>query len=509
MPKTREKIKNLDILEAESKRFIKEGKCVVLCHGTFDLIHTGHIRHLQEAKRQGDILFVTITADKYVNKGPGRPVFSEVLRAENLCALSCVDYVGIVPSDSGEEPISQIKPNIYVKGNEYKHATNDVTGKITKEKQLVEKFNGKIYFTNDITFSSSSLINEHFGVFPPEAKSYLNNFKQTYSSENIIDLLRPLGNLNVLVVGDAIVDEYHYVEPLGQSGKGGHLSVKFKSQEQFAGGSLAIANHIASFVNEVTVLTGLGEQESHEEFVRSKLKKNVHPEFFYFEDAPTIVKRRYVNADLTKLFEVYFYNDKPSPECIDDKVCLWLEKNTAKFDIVVVPDFGNGFISSGMIQKLCSHARFLAVNTQVNSGNRGYHSINRYPRADFISLNTPELRIATHDRYDSVENLAKKIIGSLGAKHLAVTLGSGGAILLNKSPEIIYKTPVLSTKVLDRIGAGDAFLSLSGLCLGGGLDADIALFVGSAAAALEVQIVCNREPIIPVNLYKYIETLLK
>ena len=112
MPKTREKIKNLDTLEAESRRFVKEGKSVVLCHGTFDLIHTGHIRHLQEAKRQGDILFVTITADKYVNKGPGRPVFSEILRAENLCALSCVDYVGIVSSDSGEEPISQIKPNI-------------------------------------------------------------------------------------------------------------------------------------------------------------------------------------------------------------------------------------------------------------------------------------------------------------------------------------------------------------------------------------------------------------
>ena len=88
MPKTREKIKNLDILEAESRRFVEEGKCVVLCHGTFDLIHTGHIRHLQEAKRQGDVLFVTITADKYVSKGPGRPVFSEILRAENLSALS-------------------------------------------------------------------------------------------------------------------------------------------------------------------------------------------------------------------------------------------------------------------------------------------------------------------------------------------------------------------------------------------------------------------------------------
>ena len=108
MPATRQKIQDLDALEVKSKQLNEEGKRIVLCHGTFDLIHTGHIRHLQEAKKQGDILFVTITADKYVKKGPSRPVFSKMLRAENLSVLSCVDYVGIVASESAEEPISQI-----------------------------------------------------------------------------------------------------------------------------------------------------------------------------------------------------------------------------------------------------------------------------------------------------------------------------------------------------------------------------------------------------------------
>ena len=186
-----------------------------------------------------------------------------------------------------------------------------------------------------------------------------------------------------------------------------------------------------------------------------------------------------------------------------------MEKNTAKFDITVVPDFGNGFISKKIVQKICDHARFLAINTQVNSGNRGYHSINRYPRADFVVLNGPELRIAAHDRNDSYENLAKVIMKRVGAKYLAVTLGSDGALLLDKNPETTHRIPILSTKVLDRVGAGDAFLSLAGLCLGGDLDSDIALFVGSAAAALDVQVVCNRESISPVNLYKYINTLLK
>lgn len=148
--------------------------------------------------------------------------------------------------------------------------------------------------------------------------------------------------------------------------------------------------------------------------------------------------------------------------------------------LLFATDFGNGFISTNMIEKLCSKARFLAINNQVNIGNRGYHSINRYPRADFVSLNGPELRIATHNRHDSFENLAKSLIGKIGAKHFAVTLGSDEALLLNQNPETTNKTPILSTKVLGRIGSGDAFSSLAGLCLGGGGCRPISLFLWGA-----------------------------
>ena len=361
------KILTLDELSVKAKEYRDSGKKVVLCHGIFDLIHAGHIRYLKSARDEGDVLFVTLTADEFINKGPGRPVFSQELRAENLGYLSLVDFVAVNNAATAVNVLSEIKPHAYVKGPDYKKMEDDITGGIYAEKKTVEAHGGKIVFTDDITFSSTSLLNEHFGVFPTETKSYLKSFRKKYSREEIISMLQALKNLNVLVVGDAIVDEYHYVDPLGQSSKGANLAVKFVSKEQFAGGSIAVANHLAGFVNNVTIVTGLGGEDSHEEFIRSKLQKNVTFEPFYFPDAPTIVKKRYVDADLLKLFEVYVYNDGPYSKHIDPEVCSWLGKNTAQFDLVIVPDFGNGFISQNMIQKLCDNARFLAINTQVAS----------------------------------------------------------------------------------------------------------------------------------------------
>jgi len=195
--------------------------------------------------------------------------------------------------------------------------------------------------------------------------------------------------------------------------------------------------------------------------------------------------------------------------CFTGSRSRWLGRHIADYDIVVVPDFGNGFISTGVIKVLCDRARYLAVNTQVNSGNRGFHVIHRYPRADFVSLNEPEVRLAAHNRHDPIEAVATTVSDRVHAKHFAVTRGTKGAIMLDRVKGMVHTVPALSTKVVDRIGAGDAFLSIAGLCLGGGLPAEVAAFVGSAAAALDVQIVCNREPVSATGLSKYVTTLLK
>jgi len=503
------KILDIDSLAMLALDLRQEGKNVVLCHGTFDLMHTGHIRYLQSAKRKGDILIVTVTADKFVNKGPGRPVFGEDLRAENLTALECVNYVAVNHAATAVELLEKIRPSLYVKGSEYRDHTLDVTGNITLEIQAVEKHGGAMFYTDEITFSSSGLLNEHFGVFLPEVKNFLDEFGTQHTDKQIHAQIDSLFNLKVLVVGDAIIDQYHYVSPLGQTGKGNVLAVQYQGEEQFAGGSLAVANHVSGFVKSVDLMTGLGRADSQEDFVRERLKKNVSPVFAYFKDAPTVTKRRFVDADLAKFFEVYFFQERPKFED-EGKQCLsWLEKNLQQYDLVIVADFGNGFVSQEMVQLLCQKASFLAVNTQINSGNRGFHVINRYARADFVSLNEPELRLAAHNRHDALEVVCHDVANKLGAKGFAVTRGTKGVIFLDTEKKSFHRVPALSSRVVDRIGAGDAFLSLASLCIAGGLDSKVANFVGSVAAAMDVQIVCNRDPIDPVNLKKYVSTLLK
>lgn len=503
------KIISLEAIAAQSGVLKGQGKRVVLCHGTFDLMHTGHIRYLQRARKEGDVLLVTVTADEFVNKGPGRPVFDEHLRAENLAALECVDLVAINRAISAVDALHLIKPNVYAKGSEYRSHGDDVTGNIIREQDAVEAHGGEIFYTDEITFSSSSLLNQHFGVFPPETRNFLENFGEKWSVKETHRIVESLADLKVLVIGDAIIDQYHYVSPLGQTGKGNALAVRYETEEQFAGGSVAVANHIARFVTSTTLVTGLGDIDSHEDFIREKLQNNVKPVFSRFKNAPTVTKRRFVDSDLAKLFEVYFFQETPVLDQEGREVCQWLEDNLADYDVAVVADFGNGFITSGMIRVLCEKARFLAVNTQINSGNRGYHVINRYSRADFVSLNEPELRLAAHNRHAPLEEVAETVAAKVGAGHLAVTRGTKGVMMFDSTSRTFHKVPALSSRVIDRVGAGDAFLSLAALCLGKGAAADVSAFVGSVAAAMDVQIVCNREPIDPTGLKKYVNTLLK
>ncbi|HDZ62754.1 MAG TPA: hypothetical protein ENH40_06390 [Nitrospirae bacterium] len=138
-----------------------KGQKIVLCHGCFDLMHPGHIKYFQAAGKMGDVLVVTVTPDIYVDKGPGRPVFDQELRADSIAALECVNYVAVNEWPTAEETLKLIRPDIYVKGQEFEKL-QDKTGNIQKEFQVIKEIGAELRFTHEIVFSSTELLNKHF-----------------------------------------------------------------------------------------------------------------------------------------------------------------------------------------------------------------------------------------------------------------------------------------------------------------------------------------------------------
>ncbi|MEW6544251.1 MAG: PfkB family carbohydrate kinase [Nitrospirota bacterium] len=503
------KVKDLDELAGILEHLRRQGKIIVHCHGVFDLLHPGHIRHFEAAKKEGDVLVVTVTRDEYVNKGPGRPAFNQRLRAESVAALHAIDYVAINRWPTAVETIELLKPQVYVKGGEYADPERDLTGGINQEEAAVKASGGRIHFTNEITFSSTELLNSHFDVYPDEAQAFLKEFRHRYSAEDAIRKLDSLRKLKVLLIGETIIDEYHYCQAMGKSPKELLVTTRYLREEVFAGGILACANHLAGFCEEVHLVTCLGSRESREEFVRSHLKPNVVPQFFHRDDASTIVKRRYVDqAFLSKMFEVCFLDDGALPSRIEDEICDYLKSVLGNYDLVLVADYGHGLMGSEIISVLCSGARFLAVNTQTNSANTGFNLITKYPRADFICIDEPEMRLACHDRTGDLRGLIAGVASKLDSRRIVVTRGHHGSMAYAVE-EGFYQIPVFSSKVVDRVGAGDAYLSVAAPCVAAGLPMDLVAFIGNAVGALAVRIVGNRSAVEPVPLYKFITALLK
>ena len=172
--------KILTISGLEELSMKKTDNTVILCHGVFDLLHIGHIKYFEEAKSMGDILVVTLTPDKFVNKGSGRPVFNQQLRLEAISALECVDYVAINQWPTAIETIQIIKPDVYVKGPDYKNYRNDTTGLILDEIRMTKKFGGRIVYTKDITFSSSKTINSFNSTYSPKQKETFQKIKEKH-----------------------------------------------------------------------------------------------------------------------------------------------------------------------------------------------------------------------------------------------------------------------------------------------------------------------------------------
>lgn len=491
---------------------LKQNKKIILCHGVFDLLHPGHIKHFQEAKLLGDILVVSITSANYVRKGPGRPYFNDQLRLESIAALECVDYVILSKSYVANEIIKVVKPSLYVKGQEYKDAEKDITGKILEEKELVQKYGGDIYYTKGEVFSSTEIINKAFPVFSDDLKNYLQHFKQKWTLENIQQYTSKMEKLKVLVLGDVIIDDYVFCKVQGLMSKNNGYSAKFLREEKYLGGSLAIARHISDFCSDVTLMSVMGDEEEYINLAKKTANKNVSLDVINSSLFSTIVKKRYVEPDdkRKELNKVFVINNLPETMIINDKVLremkIKLKKKINDYDVIFLCDFGHGLIDDEVISIVENSTTKIVLNCQTNSSNYGLNLITKYKRADFFSIDEKELRLAFSNYIKSNENLLKELANKLhGCGWL--TRGSKGALSVDGNG--LCECPAFVLDVVDTIGAGDAFYSMAGLTVAAGAPVDVGTFMGNIAGALATNIIGNEKSINKVDVLKYATTLLK
>lgn len=505
----KKKILKKDILIKKLKALRLKKKKIVLSHGVFDLLHLGHIKHFESAKKNGDFLVVSVTSDKYVNKGSGRPVFNVNVRAKTIASLSLVDAVIVSDYPTAEGVIKIVKPDVYYKGPDYKKNKKDTTGNIYKEIIAVKKNKGKIMYSNDITFSSSKLINKSEILFNPKQRNFLNIISKKYSYEYIYKIIDGLKNLRPLVIGETIIDQYNFCHVLGKSGKEPHLVLKDEYKENYLGGAAAISNHVSAFCNEVNFITSLGSRESYLSFIKKKLQSNINLNFILDKDSPTILKKRYIDIiSKNKLIGVYTINESNFKNDIDKKLKKIILKNISNTDLIIISDYGHGLISSDNANELGKMNKFISLNAQVNASNYGFHSLEKYKKINTLLINENELRHEMRDKLEDIYFLAKKIKKKFGIKILVVTRGKNGAFMVNENMNI-SECPAFADKVVDKVGAGDTMLSVISLCLKKRIPSDLTLFLGSLAGANAVENIGNSQILNKNSLLRKIEFILK
>ena len=504
------KIISIENLSSKVKTARQQGKKIVHCHGVFDLLHIGHIKHFNEAKSHGDILVVTVTPDEYVHKGPNRPAFATELRLEALAALESIDFVAKNEWSTAVKTIKHIKPDIYFKGPDYKDNKDDVTGMIKEESRAIESVGGQIMYSTDIAFSSSSILNRYTDLYSEEQKFFISAIREAISPKDIKTVVESLTDLKVLVIGETIIDQYIFCEALGKSGKEPVLVLRDLNTEKYLGGAAAVTNHLADFCSSITLISALGESGEHEDFIKANLAKNIRFEFINKSNSPTIVKKRFVeHVTNSKTLGVYSMNDKTLSGIDEKQLITIILKEIKKHDLVIITDYGHGLISEKVAEEIVKHSPYTALNAQINAANSSYHTMDKYEKVECVIINESELRHEFRNRDGDLDDLIRALAQRLRAINVVVTRGNNGAELYNSDKDVFLTCPAFASKVVDKIGAGDAMLALLSASLRSGCDEKISLLVGSLAAAQSVETIGNSKSVSKNTVLKTLQHVLK
>lgn len=470
------------------------GNTVVHCHGCFDIVHPGHVRYLDFAKRQGDLLVVSLTGDSEIDKGTHRPYIPQELRAENLAALEAVDLVYINPHPTACELLAELRPHVYVKGREYELSSDPG---FKAEKAVIASYGGRVLFSSgDVTFSSTKLI-EALGRESDLESTRLLMFCRRYGlSRNLCEqILTRFSGLNVLVVGDVILDRYVLCDATELAGEAAMMSLSRQEERVYVGGAGIVARHLAGLGATPYLLSTAAHDEASASAAEVLAGENVRTHFIRCRTRLP-EKTRFL-VDTSKLFRVEDAPSHPLDSLAERDAAGWVSSIADHLDAVVYCDLGCGTITRGLLARLSAvlDGRRPVTTTADASGTRG--RLLQFSGASLLCSTERTLRTCLHDFEQGLSSVAWSLLDQTQARQMLVTMGKKGVVAFDRpspdelSPEWCgrlrseYLTS-LAEHVVDPLGGGDALLATATLTLAAGGSLLQAAYLGSAAAAVEI-----------------------
>ena len=475
------------------------GESVVHCHGCFDIVHPGHIHYLQFARAQGDILIVSVSADTQVNKGADRPLIPEDLRAQCLAALECVDLVYVNPHPTAVELLDELRPDVYVKGREYETNRDP---RFLAERETVARHGGRVVFSSgDVVFSSTALIGG-IGGLDAFNEEKVRRFLRQYdlSGQRLLSLVNAFRGLKVVVVGDYILDRYHFCEPTSVASEAPVMNLRQVRCEEYDGGAGVVALHLAGMGASPVLVTGLDESESADRVASRLRARGVEVSAVNSrKDLP--VKRRYL-AELTKVLKIDEGASSPLDSRSEAELYEKILAATEGAAGVVFVDFGYGLLGAGLLERVIPRLRErVGVITADVSGMRS--NLLSFKGVDLLCPTERDVRETLHDFSSGINNVVWRLLSITDAKQAMITLGKQGLLIFDQhrprgadeSWERKLRSeylPALANHAVDPLGCGDALLSAATLALAAGGSVQAAGFLGSIAAAVEARRVGNQ-----------------
>jgi rfaE bifunctional protein kinase chain/domain/rfaE bifunctional protein nucleotidyltransferase chain/domain len=470
------------------------GRAVVHCHGCFDIVHPGHIHHLQFAKSLGDILVVSVSADTHVNKGVNRPLIPDDLRASSVAALECVDWVYVNPDPTAVNLLEQLRPDIYVKGREYEQSNDP---RFHAERDAVAKHGGRVVYSGaDVVYSSTALIGT-LGTPEQFHDEKLSRMREWHglSNSHLRGLMSAFKNRKVLVVGDYLLDRYHFCDATGVAGEGPIMSLRSLREKDYDGGAGVVALHLAGLGARPVLIASLADDELSRR-AEMRLAGAGVDVCCGRERGDLVIKNRYL-VDDTKLFKVDQGSAMPLDSQHAEKLAGRILEAAYGADAVIFADFGYGMITAGLLDRvlpaLRSRVPVLAADVSGKQGN-----LLRFKNVDLLCPSEREAREAQHEFSSGLGAVMWNLLNETSAKHAIVTLGKQGLITFDHDEQAAdgrlqsEYIPALCNRAVDPLGCGDALLATASLALAAGGSLQAAAFLGSIAAAIEAQAVGNQ-----------------